>query len=301
MRIASFVGAVQILRIVGTWYGWARGATLFTSMLSFFLVLLLACGSEVADPVETGEPAQWREACAPTEEICNGLDDDCNHLVDDVRTDASWYEDSDGDGYGGGGDGPCPADGWVAIGGDCADADAARHPSAQEVCNGMDDDCDGDTDGSDAIDCVMGFADDDGDGDGGVSSCSCETQLTTGGDCDDTDPRVGAFCLLNADVLAYTARIDGSSKLTGIASCSGSGEDELTTGRALYAWPTSGRHDLATLHLADTTAVLDWTGDGVCDVLEQTSTALAWDRFDMPESDRLDWTLYDGWTPLPSS
>ncbi len=65
-------------------------------------------------------------------------------------------EDQDGDGYG-------------IWGGDCDDTDPAVHPGAAEVCNGVDDDCDGVVDGDDA------------DGDGLIE---CD------GDCDDTNASV---------------------------------------------------------------------------------------------------------------
>ncbi|MFO0708224.1 MAG: putative metal-binding motif-containing protein [Sandaracinus sp.] len=57
------------------------------------------------------------------------------------------YEDHDDDGYG---DGEpvlrCPGPGSVLNRDDCDDGDATRRPGATEVCNGLDDDCDGATD-----------------------------------------------------------------------------------------------------------------------------------------------------------
>jgi len=37
-------------------------------------------------------------------------------------------------------------DGWTDLGGDCDDGDAAVHPGAPEICDSLDNDCDGDTD-----------------------------------------------------------------------------------------------------------------------------------------------------------
>ena len=54
---------------------------------------------------------------------------------------------------------------------DCNDGDASVHPGAAEVCNGVDDNCDGIVDES--------FPDEDGDG---VTTCA--------GDCNDTDPAI---------------------------------------------------------------------------------------------------------------
>ena len=55
------------------------------------------------------------------------------------------YEDADLDGYGDGSQAarecvPYPS-GWVEADGDCAPLDAGIHPGAEEVCNGVDDDC----------------------------------------------------------------------------------------------------------------------------------------------------------------
>lgn len=71
----------------------------------------------------------------------DGIDQDCNGLVDDGTL---WFDD-DGDGY-------------SEAGGDCDDADPARHPGAQERGNGVDDDCDGGADEGTAL------VDDDDDG-----------------------------------------------------------------------------------------------------------------------------------------
>jgi len=135
------------------------------------------------------------------EETCNGLDDDCDDLVDDADadvTDAStWYTDADGDGHGD------PALALLACeapsststtGDDCDDTDAAVFPAADEVCNGLDDDCDDavDDDDDDLLDPATWWIDDDGDGYGtGVSSVeTCERPsgfAANRDDCDDTD------------------------------------------------------------------------------------------------------------------
>lgn len=66
----------------------------------------------------------------------------------------TYYTDSDGDGYGDDATATeaCeqPAD-TVTTGGDCDDTDDTINPDADEVCDGVDNDCDGDTDGTNVV------------------------------------------------------------------------------------------------------------------------------------------------------
>ena len=84
-------------------------------------------------------------------------------------------------------------DGFIAIE-DCDDQNPAIHPNATEVCDEIDNDCDGFIDGEDDSleDGSTIYVDVDGDGYGapGTESLSCstnETHVTNGDDCDDTD------------------------------------------------------------------------------------------------------------------
>ena len=83
-------------------------------------------------------------------------------------------------------------DGYIAAvygGDDCDDAAAAVFPGAEEVCDGVDNNCDGDADG-DAVDISVWYADQDGDGYGGGSVQACqrpEGYVELGGDCRDGD------------------------------------------------------------------------------------------------------------------
>jgi microsomal dipeptidase-like Zn-dependent dipeptidase len=77
-------------------------------------------------------------------EICiNAVDDNCNGTIDEINV---YYMDTDGDGYGNSNFQitACswPA-GYVANNTDCDDARAAIHPFALEICDGIDNDCDG--------------------------------------------------------------------------------------------------------------------------------------------------------------
>ncbi|MBM4369389.1 MAG: putative metal-binding motif-containing protein, partial [Deltaproteobacteria bacterium] len=130
-------------------------------------------------------------------EVCDELDNDCDGEVDDgVRI--TFYADVDGDGHGDPGvtDVACALPtGYSATGDDCDDNDKAISPSASELCNGVDDDCDGDIDEDSALDASTWYADADGDGygDGSVATTACAAPvgyLADATDCDDGDATV---------------------------------------------------------------------------------------------------------------
>ena len=131
-------------------------------------------------------------------EACNGRDDDCDLAIDeeDAQGCVPRYLDADGDGFGVDGASRCLCadDGrWRAtMAGDCNDSNDGVHPFATELCNGRDDDCNGQTDEAGTIDCIAWFvdADDDGHGDPATGLCLCSAQgdhrVAVGDDCDDT-------------------------------------------------------------------------------------------------------------------
>ena len=94
-------------------------------------------------------------AVSPTSiEVCNGTDDDCDGAADEgvLRV---FYPDGDGDGFGDR-DGEvrrlCAAEeGFVENALDCEDTDRTINPVRSEVCNGRDDNCDGDPDEEPAV------------------------------------------------------------------------------------------------------------------------------------------------------
>jgi len=134
-------------------------------------------------------------------ERCNELDDDCDAVVDEDLV-YDWYVDADSDGFGSGDSlNDCdPPEGSVANDDDCDDTFATINPDAQEVCNEVDDDCDGDIDDADAsVDLTTATTwhlDNDGDGFGSSTDTelTCEAPgehwLEDGSDCNDIDPAV---------------------------------------------------------------------------------------------------------------
>ena len=128
------------------------------------------------------------------DERCNDVDDDCDDDGDvDAVDAATWYLDADTDGWGRDDDSlvQCDApDGYVDTPGDCDDEDVEVHPEADEVCDGIDNDCDDSIDVG-ALDLLTFYADTDGDGYGDADSTIEACDLPTGyvsdtTDCDDT-------------------------------------------------------------------------------------------------------------------
>ncbi len=151
------------------------------SMLPFMLVCTLACRDDPSPPTDwDGDGLSVKNDCDDRRpevgpnmpEVCDGLDNDCDGLIDeDDATDApTWYLDYDGDGFGGPlSEVACVApNGWLAVGGDCDDADARTAPGIAPLeAEGCHADADGDGWGdADPMDGVDGGLDcDDGDPD----------------------------------------------------------------------------------------------------------------------------------------
>ena len=95
--------------------------------------------------------------CIPTPEICNGFDDDCDGEIDEGLTFYDFYQDNDGDGFGAGEptrDCDYPSGLYSLNNLDCDDSDSSVYPGAFEICDGKDNDCDGEVD--EGFDCVKG-------------------------------------------------------------------------------------------------------------------------------------------------
>lgn len=125
------------------------------------------------------------------DETCDGDDENCDGDIDEASAlDAvDWYADADGDGHGAGTPTrACTAPpGSIADSSDCDDTTAAVSPVAMEVCNGIDDDCDGVTDEPDAVDAATWYRDFDGDGFGDALVASRACTAPSGAVSDATD------------------------------------------------------------------------------------------------------------------
>ena len=163
------------------------------------------CSLPTGYTTDTTDCDDSRSAVNPgATEICDGLDNDCDGLVDDadssVTGQSTFYADADSDGYG---DPSVDTDacsqptGYVTGSTDCDDSDSAINPAATEVCDGVDNDCDGLVDDADSS--VVGqstfYADADSDGYGDATSTtdSCSTpsgHVSDDTDCDDTDAAI---------------------------------------------------------------------------------------------------------------
>jgi len=146
------------------------------------------------------DPNSWPGAA----ELCDGLDNDCDGQAEQPKQVEliDWWPDEDGDGAGAGApvSSCAPVPMHVQTAGDCDDGDATVWPGAPELCDGIDNDCDGAVETPAELVFLTWFEDDDGDGFGSTATefLACdqpETAVRTPGDCDDADDAVfpGAF------------------------------------------------------------------------------------------------------------
>jgi hypothetical protein len=130
-------------------------------------------------------------------EVCDGVDNDCSGGVDNGLPQFTYYQDNDNDTYG---DSNFPLitcastapQGYVIAQADCNDGNAAINPGASEACDGIDNNCDGNTDENLATFTYYRDFDTDGFGDATQDSVTCAANPPAGyvinnTDCNDAD------------------------------------------------------------------------------------------------------------------
>ena len=153
------------------------------------------------------------------EESCDAQDNDCDGAVDEEVI-LSFYADEDGDGFGDDSTEIQSCEqpiGYVTVGNDCDDTNPEIYSGAEEVCNDIDDNCDGAID-EDLFSGLFYDADGDGHGDPNTPSDNCsggEGYVYYGDDCDDT----------NADIYPFAFEVcDGIDN-----NCDGDVDEGVTT------------------------------------------------------------------------
>jgi len=94
-------------------------------------------------------------------ELCDGIDNNCDNQVDEGLL-VTLYQDFDGDGWGteSTAQSLCPDEtgsDWVAQAGDCNDNHTLINPGTSEVCDSLDNDCNGTADDGDVCPCQVEY------------------------------------------------------------------------------------------------------------------------------------------------
>ncbi len=167
-------------------------------------------------------------------EVCdaNGVDEDCNGQANDDDPNATgggtYYADTDGDGYGDAGNSTSACtqpNGYVTEPVDCNDNDVLSYPGGVEICDGNDNDCNGQIDDN-VAEPTTWYQDFDGDGYGNSAEELASCDMPTGYvdnflDCNDNNalqsPGLPEIC-------------DGSTD----ENCNGSVDEAGATGGTTY-------------------------------------------------------------------
>ena len=214
----------------------------------------------VAQCLGGGTGTEICEGTYASQETCNKIDDNCDGQTDEAGTPDCkvYFRDGDQDGYGVDDDSVCvcaaAAPYTATVGGDCDDNDPQVHGGGTETCNGLDDDCNGQTDEGTDPACSPYVCSHTAAGCG--TTCATSTDCLPGFQCGDGKCRLakGVQCAADADCASTfctdgfccEARCDGSCERCNAAGRHGScdavqAEDDPDGECAAQAAATCGR------------------------------------------------------------
>ncbi len=183
------------------------------------------------------------------DEYCDGEDNNCDGTVDgdgEVLDPNVYYSDLDGDGYGDSAEeiSSCTRpSGYVTDASDCDDTEATVNPGEDEICNDIDDDCNGSVDDA-AVDASTFYLDADGDGYGSTTSTEACDQptgyVTNKTDCNDSAASVNPGGTEVCDSLDNDcdSSVDEGVKITFYADADSDGYGNASVSTAACSAPT---------------------------------------------------------------
>ncbi len=213
-------------------------------------------------------------AITPIDEECDGVDNDCDRRIDEgvLRT---FFIDGDGDGAGSDrmtAEGCEVPDGFVDNATDCNDFSAEEAPDNTEVCDGIDNNCDGQIDEGLLI--ATYYRDGDGDGfgvDDTIMACGPgDGYVDQLGDCDDAAMNIHPGAAEHCDLIDSDCDdvVDESCD-EGCTTASYNGHFYLFC-RVARSWHDArnrcaihGRYDLVSVEDREEQRWIDDTGDGL--------------------------------------
>ncbi len=169
-----------------------------------------ACSQPAGSVADNTDCNDARSTAHPgATEYCNTEDDDCDGVVDNDAADArTYWQDSDADGYGNAAvytEACSTPAGYTRDDDDCDDTDASVNPGAAELCNGVDDDCNGSVDdGAGGTTTFYEDSDGDGYGDSGSTTLDCSVPagfVSDSTDCEDGDASINPAAIDDCDTL----------------------------------------------------------------------------------------------------